>query len=117
MLPVRILLVHSIAKKPHVTETNMKTKFCFLILFCSLLSACRFVRYRNANGDYRPKSEKFFTYKDPDFHLQETSLIDTNAIYVIQLGKMYGFDTNDILIDSIGNAVQYLGCMLNTVTP
>lgn len=85
----------------------MKTCF-YLLLFSALFSACRFIRYKNENGEYRPKSEKFFSYKKANTRVSDTLLVDTNAIYVMQLGKLYAFDTNDVLVDSINNAWQYM---------
>ncbi len=89
--------------KPNTTKI-----FFWLFLFSSLFTACRLVITQNEAGEYRPKSEKYFSYKKANTRVSDTLLVDTNVIYIIQLGKLYAFDSNDNLIDSINNGWQYM---------
>src|SRR4051812_39938400 len=87
----------------------MKKKFAFQAAsFFVIFSSCQIGWYKNSSGEYRPKNGRFFSYKNPEFHLNDTLLIDTNAIYLAQLGKLYLLNERDSLTDSINNAVQYL---------
>lgn len=70
-----------------------------LILFISSFS-CEPLYIINSEGALRPRKDNYFSYKKHPFNLADTSIIDTNCIYVRYVGLLF-FEKVGGKIDSI----------------
>lgn len=84
----------------------------FMLAAALLIFSCSPKSYYTDQNGVRPKSKSFFSYSKDPYRLENTSIIDTNCIYVFRSGLMV-YPNDSLNADSVADTHVYFRFFTN----